>query len=100
LEEETRSPSSPSLLSKRYFSESGNIITEKRTLLNYDRAKELIFARDNFFLLQLFIKRWRLDDKEFQEEDKAAKAAKEKEKDKETQGKEIKLFSLSFYHVY
>ncbi len=83
--------------SKRCFSEAGNVIIDKRTLLSSDRVKELIFAHDNFFLLQLFIKRWRLD--EFQEDDKAAKAAKEKEKDKDTQGKEIKLFSLPFCHV-
>jgi hypothetical protein len=51
--------------SERCFSAGGNIITDTRTLLDSDRAEELIFYNQNYFALEPLIKSWKLDEQEF-----------------------------------
>ena len=51
--------------SERCFSAGGNVITDARTLLDSDRAEELIFCKQNYFALEPLIKSWKLDEEEF-----------------------------------
>jgi len=55
--------------SERLFSAAGNVITSSRTLLNTDKAEQLIFIHDNFWLLEPFMDSWKvMTDKEKEEE--------------------------------
>lgn len=47
--------------SERLFSEAGNVITSKRTLLNVEKAEQLIFIHDNFESLSPLITSWKVD---------------------------------------
>ena len=48
--------------SERCFSAGGNVITDARTLLDSDRAEELIFCKQNYFALEPLIMSWKLED--------------------------------------
>ncbi|GEM_PF-5804023 len=43
----------------------GRDLIEGSTLLDSDRAEEIIFCKENFFALEPFIFSWKLDEKEF-----------------------------------
>jgi hypothetical protein len=63
--------------SERMFSTAGNVITSGRTLLNTEKAEQLIYIHDNYWLVSPFIKKWKLKtDRESVKE----KEQKEKEK--------------------
>ena len=55
--------------SERLFSAAGNVITSARTLLNTEKAEQLIFIHDNYWTLEPFMDSWKvMTDKEKQEE--------------------------------
>jgi hypothetical protein len=49
----------------RLFSVAGNVITSSRTLLNTERAEQLIFIHENYWAVEPTIQKWQLrSDKE------------------------------------
>jgi len=51
--------------SERLFSTAGNVITSARTLLNTEKAEQLIFIHDNFWEIEPHIQTWKImSDKE------------------------------------
>jgi hypothetical protein len=46
--------------SERLFSAAGNVITSSRTLLNTEKAEQLIFIHDNYWLLEPFMDSWKV----------------------------------------
>jgi hAT family C-terminal dimerisation region len=55
--------------SERLFSAAGNVITSARTLLNTEKAEQLIFIHDNYWTLEPFMDTWKvMTDKEKEEE--------------------------------
>jgi KRAB domain-containing zinc finger protein len=56
--------------SERCFSAAGNVVTAERTLLDSERAEELIFIHNNYSTLSKIVKRWRLQESDFLEEEK------------------------------
>jgi hAT family C-terminal dimerisation region len=66
--------------SERLFSAAGNVITSSRTLLNTDKAEQLIFIHDNFWLLEPFMDSWKvMTDKEKEEEQQRLAATQARE---------------------
>jgi hAT family C-terminal dimerisation region len=54
-----------SACSERLFSAAGNVITSSRTLLNTERAEQLIYIHENYWVVEPTIKKWQLrSDKE------------------------------------
>ena len=51
--------------SERLFSAAGNVITSARTLLNTEKAEQLIFIHNNFWTIEPHIQTWKtMSDKE------------------------------------
>jgi hypothetical protein len=69
--------------SERMFSTAGNVITSGRTLLNTEKAEQLIYIHDNYWLVSPVIKKWKLKtDRE------STKEKEQKQKEKEKRAKE------------
>ena len=51
--------------SERVFSEGGNVVSKKRTLLNPENAEMLVFIHDNYDSLEPFIGQWKTQIKDF-----------------------------------
>jgi hAT family C-terminal dimerisation region len=49
-----------SACSERLFSAAGNVITSSRTLLNTERAEQLIYIHENYWVVEPTIKKWQL----------------------------------------
>lgn len=65
--------------SERLFSTAGNVITSGRTLLNTEKAEQLIFIHDNYWEVEPYIKNWKIrTDKE---------KAKEKQRREQTKAR-------------
>ena len=65
--------------SERLFSTAGNVITSGRTLLNTEKAEQLIFIHDNYWEVEPYIKSWKIrTDKE---------KAKEKQRREQTKAR-------------
>jgi hypothetical protein len=65
------------------FSTAGNVITSGRTLLNTEKAEQLIYIHDNYWLVSPVIKKWKLKtDRE------STKEKEQKQKEKEKRAKE------------
>ncbi len=66
--------------SERLFSAAGNVITSGRTLLNTEKAEQLIFIHDNFWTLEPFMDSWKvMTDKEKEEEQQRLAATQARE---------------------
>jgi len=54
-----------SACSERLFSAAGNVITSSRTLLNTERAEQLIYIHENYWAVEPIIDKWQVrSDKE------------------------------------
>ena len=77
-----------SVTSYRSSSTGETVYTEGTTLLDSDRAAEIIYCKENYFRLQPLLTSWRLEEKEFEseyEEDPGncyAKNSKDRQKNK------------------
>ncbi len=57
-----------SVTSYRSSSTGETVYTESTTLLDSDRAAEIIYCKENYFRLQPLMTSWRLEEKEFESE--------------------------------
>jgi len=81
--------------SERMFSTAGNVITSGRTLLNTEKAEQLIYIHDNYWLVSPFIKKWKLKtdresvkEKEQKEKEKRAKE-RQRQEDSDSEPEEV-----------
>ena len=64
--------------SERLFSTAGNVITSARTLLNTEKAEQLIFIHDNFWEIEPHIHTWKtMTDKEKEKEQQRLQGTEE-----------------------
>jgi hypothetical protein len=77
------------------FSTAGNVITSGRTLLNTEKAEQLIYIHDNYWLVSPFIKKWKLKtdresakEKEQKEKEKRAKE-RQRQEDSDSEPEEV-----------
>ena len=69
--------------SERLLSEAGNVVRDKRTLLNSDRVEELVFLHDNYTKAEPLIRRWKLSLGDFEPPETSTQQLEEEEDDVE-----------------